>query len=398
MAVVKGFRGILYTGRHSEVVAPPYDVIDPQMQRALYEKHPHNCVRLILSKEPGESRYADSARTFRDWLDKNILAMDEKPAVYTYFQDFESGGKKFTRKGFIARVRIEDFEKGVVLAHEQTFKKHKDDRLKLTRACEANMSQVFCVYSDPQMAVEKTLEAAGGEPVAEVDFDGVKNTVRRICDPDALSAVSGLMADKKLLIADGHHRYETSINYRNLRGGEGGSEYVMMFLCGAESEGLIVEPTHRVIRNFGEKPAGALAGALQNRFNCREIPPRGGEKLRGEEVMFVYGRGKKAIVFSPPDGWRNYKSMGVFTLRDIVIEKIIKEEMKLGEPDIHFTKSRDEVLDIAEADGGAACFIMPKPRIADIMDAADDGVRMPQKTTYFYPKILSGLVMNPLWD
>ena len=398
MAVIKGFRGILYTGCYSDVVAPPYDVIDPEMQSALYEKHPHNCVRLILSKEPGEERYADSARTFRNWLDKKILAMDEKPAVYTYFQDFEFGGKNFTRKGFIARVRIEDFENGSILAHEQTFKKHKDDRLKLTRACEANMSQVFCVYSDPQRAVEKTLEAAEGEPVAEVDFDGVKNTVRRVCDPKTLSVVSGLMADKKLLIADGHHRYETSINYRNLREGGGGSEYVMMFLCGAESEGLIVEPTHRVIKNFGEKPSAALARALEKHFNCRETSPRDGEKLRGEEVMFVHGRGEKALIFSPPGGFGNYKSMGVFTLRDMVVEKIIKEEMKLREPDIYFTKSRGEVLDIAEADGGAAGFIMPKPRIADIMDAAEDGVRMPQKTTYFYPKILSGFVMNPLWD
>lgn len=398
MAVVKGFRGILYTGFHPDVVAPPYDVIDPAMQRDLYEKHPHNCVRLILSKEPGEERYADSARTFKNWLDKNILAPDEKPALYTYFQSFESGGKTFARKGFIARVGIEDFDSGVILAHEQTFKKHKDDRLKLTRACEANMSQVFCIYSDPQRAVEKTLEDSEGEIVAEADFDGVKNTVRRVCDPEAIAAVSGAMAEKKLLIADGHHRYETSINYRNLRGGAGGSKYVMMFLCAAENEGLVVEPTHRVIRNFGEKAAAALPDALKKHFRCTEAPPRGGGGLRGEEVMFVGGRGKKALVFSPPEGWRGYKSMGVFTLRDAVVEKIIKGEMKLGEPDFYFTKSREEVLDIAEADAGAACFIMPKPRIADIMAAAEDGVRMPQKTTYFYPKILSGFVMNPLWD
>ena len=375
------------------MVAPPYDVIDRREQERLYEKHPHNCVRLILSKEPGERRYGDSARTLKKWLDEKVFAMDTEPAIYEYAQGFEFSGRKYVRKGFIARVKIEDFESGVVLPHESTFKKHKDDRLKLTRACDANLSQVFCVYSDPEKKVEKTIESSNGETVAEIRFDGVTNTVRRVSAPETLQAVSRMMADKKLLIADGHHRYETAINYRNLKNGAGSSGYVMMFLCGAQCGGLIVEPTHRVIRGFGSDASERLAEAIKERFDCRETEPSQAPEPSGNEVIFVYGGGNRGLLFSPPGGFKGYKDMGAFTLRDAVIADMVD-----GEPEISFTKSREEVLSIAREKPDAAGFIMPKPRISDIMAAAGDGVRMPHKTTYFHPKILSGVVINPLWE
>ncbi len=403
MAVVKGFRAIRYNtekaGDLSEIVTPPYDVIDSAGQKALYEKHPLNFIRLILSKEPGEKRYRDSGDTFQKWLDEKILERDEKPSIYRYFQNFEFGGKHFTRKGFIARVKIEDFENGVVFPHEKTFKKHKDDRLRLTEACGANLSQVFSTYSDPEGLVEKTMEDSTDEPFARIDFEGVRNTIWKLDDEETLLRISALMADKKLLIVDGHHRYETAINYRNIcrldgknRGEE--HEYVMMFLCGAEGEGLLVEPTHRGMKNLCGISAEKIASELKKEFHCSETNAEKTDELRRNQVVFVYEKGEKALIFSPKDKDENYRTMGVFTLHNIVIDKIINCKNK----EIIFTKSREELVNFVKNGECEAGFIMPKPLIKDVMDAAEKGVRMPQKTTYFYPKILSGIVINPLWN
>lgn len=408
MAVVEGFRGILYntgkTGDFSKLLAPPYDVIDAVKQKALYERHPLNSVRLILSKEPGEKRYSGAADTLRKWLDEGVLERDEKPAVYPLFQEFEFAGKSFTRKGFIARVKIEDFESGVVLPHEKTFKKHKDDRLKLTEACRANLSQVFSIYSDPGGEVEEVLEGSAGEPLALTDFEGVTNTVWRVDDEDALSRISALMADKRLLIADGHHRYETAINYRNIRrraagGNSGGAcERVMMFLCRAEGEGLVVEPTHRGVKSLGGISGRQFAEILLERFDCEETSAENGKNLRRDQVIFVYEKGGRALRFSPGNANGTYETMGAVVLQNMVIGKIINEEMKRARTEIIFTKSLEELVGLVKTGECEAGFIMPRPLIGDVMEAAEKGVRMPQKTTYFYPKIPSGIVINPLWD
>ncbi|QMU55725.1 MAG: DUF1015 family protein [Candidatus Mycalebacterium zealandia] len=402
MAVVKGFHAILYnsekTGDLSNIVAPPYDVIDSAGQESLYEKHPLNFVRLILSKEPGEKRYISAAETLKKWLDEKILQREEKPAIFQYFQDFEFEGNRFTRKGFIAAVKIEGFKNGVVLPHEKTFKKHKDDRLKLTEACEANLSQVFSIYSDPEGLVEKTIENSAREPFAEIDFEGIKNTVWKVNDEETLARVSDLMSDKKLLIADGHHRYETAINYRNKRGGNGLHEYVMMFLCRAEGNSLVVGPTHRAVKNFNGISGAELAVNLKKEFECAEISAMSEEKLRRDQIIFVYDKCEKSLVFSPENKEKTYKTMGVITLQNTIIEKIIEGKMSAPAPEIIFIKSRAEILKLIKTGECEAGFIMPDPLIKDVMDAAEQGVRMPQKTTYFYPKILSGIAINPLWN
>lgn len=402
MAVVKSFRPILYnagkTGDLSEIVAPPYDVIDSAAQKALYEKHPLNFVRIILPKEPGEKRYCAAAETFQKWLGEKILQIGESPAIFQYFQDFEFEGKHFTRKGFIAAVKIENFENGVVLPHEKTFKKHKEDRLKLTEACKANLSQVFSIYSDPEGLVEKTIENSARKLFAKIDFEGIKNTVWEVKDEKTLARVSDLMTDKKLLIADGHHRYETAMNYRKMRGGVGPHEYVMMFLCRAEGDGLIVEPTHRAVKHFNGISGAELALNLKKEFECAEIDADGKKKLRHDQIIFVYDKCEKALIFSPENRDKTYKTMGAVILQDIVIEKIVGGKMNLAAPEVTFTKSRAELLELVKTGECEAGFIMPDPLIKDVMDAAEQGVRMPQKTTYFYPKILSGIVINPLWD
>ncbi len=408
MAVVEGFRGILYntekTGDFSKIVAPPYDVIDSEGQKTLYEKHPLNAVRLILPKEPGEKRYPSAAGTLKKWLGDKVLERDEKPAIYPYFQEFEFAGKSFTRKGFIARVKIEDFENRVVLPHEKTFKKYKDDRLKLTQACKANLSQVFSIYSDPEGEIEKTVENSADRPLVSVDFEGIKNTVWKVNNKDTLSQISRMMSDKKLLIADGHHRYETAINYRNMCRQAGGRnsgeacEYVMMFLCRAEGDGLVVEPTHRAVKNLGGISGEQLAANLREEFICEKTSLENGCDILRDQVVFIYDTGKKALVFSPKNKGGNYKTMGAVILQDIVIDKIMKKKIKCAAPEIVFTKSSGKLLGLVQSGECEAGFLMPRPLIGDIMDASEKGVRMPQKTTYFYPKILSGIVINPLWD
>ncbi len=403
MAVVKGFRGILYNpkkaGDLSELVAPPYDVIDKKEQKNLYEKHPLNSIRLILSKEPGEKRYRSAADTLKKWLGEKILQRDKKPAIYRYCQDFELNGEIFKRKGFIAIVKIEDFESGVILPHEKTFEKYKEDRLSLIRACNSNLSQIFAVYSDPEGEVEAAVEKASGEPFAQIEFKGVKNTVWRVNCKETLLKISTLMADKKLLIADGHHRYETSINYRNIRRRDDGGdrdkpyEYIMMYLCGAEGGGLVVEPTHRVVKNLGGMSGGEVASILRKEFDCSETEPQNPPDLLRDQVVFVYDKGEKALVFSQKNKSGDHKAMGAFMLRDMVIKKIIGSETE-----IVFTKSHSDLMELVGTGKCEAGFIMPRPLITDIMDASEKGVRMPQKTTYFYPKILSGIVINPLWD
>ena len=181
MATIKGLRGIRYNpgkiNNYESIVAPPYDVINGEEQDQLYEKDPYNVIRLILAKGEGEERYSSASSTFREWLESSVLMTEDEPAVYPYYQEFEFEGENYTRKGFIAAVKVEDFDQNVVLPHEQTFRKHKEDRLKLTTACNANLSQVFSVYSDDGGTVEDLIDSNIGDPIIEVTTeDGVKNT------------------------------------------------------------------------------------------------------------------------------------------------------------------------------------------------------------------------------
>ncbi len=185
MATIKGFKGIRYNpekiNNYESIVAPPYDVINHEEQNKLYEKAPNNVIRLILPKGEGEERYKNASKTFIDWLESSVLINEGEPAIYPYYQEFDSEGNSYTRKGFIATVKVEDFTENVVLPHEQTFRKHREDRLKLTTACNANLSQIFSVYSDDGGAVEKLIDDNISEPIIEVTTeDGVKNTFWKI--------------------------------------------------------------------------------------------------------------------------------------------------------------------------------------------------------------------------
>ena len=407
MATVKGFRGIRYNPEKIEnfadVLAPPYDVINSNEQEELYNKNPHNVIRLILSKGEGDSKYEEAAKTFREWIEDDTLTHDEEPSIYPYYQEFEEGHKKLTRKGFLAAVKIEDFSTKKILPHERTFSKHKRDRLKLNTACKANMSPVFSVYSDPETTIEKLLdEKLTREPIFDItNEDGVRNRLWKISDPDTISFIGNHLKDKSLLIADGHHRYETAIEYRNiqreLNGGVSGDkpyEYVMMFLSNAEDEGLIIHPTHRVIKNMGNLDIASFLNKLSQEFNIEKMPYKDGISDIGYEEFailtkdteFVYRASLKAINTESPN------RLAVTLLHNNVFNKIIDEDSA----GILYTKSLSEAARLVQSEEYEIAFILPELRAGDIFDVVLTGDRMPQKTTYFYPKILSGLVFNPL--
>ncbi len=407
MATVKGFRGIRYNPEKIEnfgdVLAPPYDVINSKEQDELYNKNPLNVIRLILPKGEDDSKYQEAAQTFRSWIENDILTHDEEPSIYPYYQEFEENGKKLTRKGFLAAVKIEDFSTKKILPHEKTFPKHKRDRLKLNTACKTNMSPVFSVYSDPEITIEKLLdEKLTSEPIFDItNEDGVRNKLWKISDPDTISFIGNHLEDKSLLIADGHHRYETAMEYRNIqREADGGVsadkpyEYVMMFLSNAEDEGLIINPTHRVLKNMGDLDTASFLNKLGEEFNIEKMPFKDGISDIGYEEFtiltkdpeFVYRASLKANNIESPN------KLAVTLLHHNVFNKIIDEESA----GILYTKHLSEAVSLVKDGDYELAFVLPELRAGDIFDVVLTGDRMPQKTTYFYPKILSGLVFNPL--
>ena len=407
MPTVRGFKGIRYNPDKIEdfgsILAPPYDVISPREQEEFHEADPLNVIRLILPKGEGDSKYERSAKIFRDWFLDDTLIQDAEPSIYPYYQDFEENGKRYTRKGFIARVKLEDFSTKKILPHEMTFPKHKLDRLKLNTACRANMSPVFSVYSDPEGSIEKMIdERLPEKPIFDIVYkDGIRNRLWKISDAGTISSITGKMAGISFLIADGHHRYETALEYRNIQrgikdgAGEEPFDYVMMYIARGEGEGLIINPTHRVVKNLGQYTADGFLERLAQEFEVEKMPFRKGiEDIGYEEFTVVTSDAESTYrISSPKAAQPEYARLGVMLLHNIVFKKILNEE----ESDIFYTKYLDEALGLVRDGGYKLAFILPELRASDIFDVVMTGERMPHKTTYFYPKILSGLTFNPLW-
>ena len=403
MATVKGFRGIRFNKElisdYKNLVAPPYDVINSNQQNELYGKDPHNVIRLILAKGDGEERYSNASETYKEWLDNSILIQDDEQSIYPYYQEFEFEGTKYTRKGFMAVVKVEDFTNKTVLPHEQTFKKHKEDRLKLTTACNSNLSQVFSVYSDKEGKTEKLIDSFLSEPIIDVTTDdGVKNVFWKISDPDLINQIAENLTDKSLLIADGHHRYETAINFRNQQrekfGEESGNkpyDYVMMYLSRGEGEGLIINPTHRLVKDLSLEE---FTAKITQFFEIKEISKDYSHELERDEIIFVHkDLSSNLLLRSTKKFEKDYENLAVMLLHNIIFNEVAKEENL----DILYTKFEQELFDLTNSVKYDAGFLLPKLNAADIFDVVLDDVKMPHKTTYFYPKVLSGLVFNPLW-
>ncbi len=408
MVMVRPFQGLRYNPRkiHSfgSVLAPPYDVIKPHERDELYEESPYNVVRVILAKEPGRERYETAARTFRDWISKGVLIQDPSPSIYPFYQEFRVEGRKIVRKGFIAVVKIEDFQSKKVLPHEETFATPKEDRLRLTRACNANLSPVFAIYSEPEGSIENKVDELIRKvrPLIHVTgTDGVRHRLWRVSDSGLFDQIQSRLKLKKLLIADGHHRYETALNYRDIRRAEssngsrdGEYEYVMVYLCRAESEGLIIKPTHRVVRSLGSITAEELINRAERDFTLSKLPLKCSQPPIDPKEFLLLMRGWDFFYKLSPKNLEDtpYRNIAVIRLHRHLLGPVISDE----EGRLAYTKSKEEAIAMVKRGDYEAAFLLPPLSAIDVFAIASAGEKMPHKSTYFYPKIPSGLVFHLL--
>lgn len=428
MSLVRPFRARMY--RHeagadlSAVTAPPYDVISPEDRAALLERDAHNVVALELPDGPLDpdvpgNRYQTGAATWQQWFDEGVLVEDDAPAVYVVEQSWEHEGRPVRRRGFVAAVRLHPFADGVVLPHERTLPKAIADRLNLTRATAANLSQVFGLFSDPAGDTDALFDATiADEPSCRAtDADGVLSRVWAIKDPETIAAVSGVVGGGPIFIADGHHRYTTALAYRDERrkadAAAGRSpvdpayDYVMMTLVNMDDPDLVVLPTHRLARAEGAFDAEAFWAGLAEHFELTELigapgrilsdTPRTAFGVRTADGTLRLATLKAdvdpatAIAGAHSDAW---KRLDVAVLQELILKPLFGID-----PDIAATLDRlsfaKKEADALSSDADAA-FLLNATRMDQLREVALAGETMPQKTTYFYPKLASGLLMRSL--
>jgi uncharacterized protein (DUF1015 family) len=423
MARVEPLRALHYNpavaGPLQDLAAPPYDVIDPQQRAELAARAPHNVVSIDLPEDPeGGDRYAHAAALLDAWREEGAVVQDDEPALWALVQDYTGpDGRTLTRNGFFARVRVEDYGPGKIRPHERTHPGPKEDRLRLTRATQANLSPIFSLYSDPDLSAWRALEpATHEEPFGEVtDADGTHNRLWRIADPDAIAAVQEAIAGAELLIADGHHRYETARVYAEEVGGEGPHRYVLMCLVALQDKGLTVFPTHRLVDGLKDtdKPE-ALATTLKQNFDIEPIeaddlvPPGNGDGTIQMGYMDSHFRRAFRLTLKDqaiadealPDMPEPYRRLDTAVLEALVLTG----PLRLSEDDIShlnglgYARSFEEARELVESGTFDAGFFLRGIPVTQIQEIAAAGVNMPPKSTYFFPKVPTGLLFNSLAD
>lgn len=432
MTRISPFRGLLYNQKKirdlSKVIAPPYDIITREEQERLYKRSPHNVVRLILSQEPDP--YESVARLFAEWQAEGILLRDAEPALYFLSHRFSQGeGEEKERRGFIALIRLEDFSDGTIRPHERTLEGPKEDRLRLMLACHANLSQIFALYSQPKKTVNGALTESvqGLSPVVEVKEDrGGTCLLWRITDPQLIRLVKQEMENQPLLIADGHHRYEAALNYRNRlrqqRGSSSGREafnYVMAYCANMNDDGLVILPTHRLVRGFKPIPFQQLEEALMRYFYIEPYVKNpegqrsflkalrsGGKKhhvigasfKRDPRYLILRLKNKRFMQRLDKDLSEPLRELDVTILHRLILEQTLalSPEEQVKEEIISYSQDEEKVLRAVDKEDYQAAFILNPPKPEEILAVVEKGEKMPQKSTYFYPKLISGLVANKI--
>lgn len=446
MAYIVPFRALRYDPQRvpvASVVTQPYDKITPKMQEGYYSASPFNLVRIILGKsEPSDSAhnsnvYSRAAGYLADWRRQGIFLEDQQPSLYVYAQRFVKPGSQMEleRRGFIALGRVEDYSAGVVHRHEQTLSKPKADRLDLLRSTRAHFGQIFMLYSDPGEI--DNLLAQDASPSTEVtDEYGVVHRLWRVSDPALIELVQGKMRDKKLVIADGHHRYETALNYRNERragatgpaaslpsnpggkhspkGEEPPYEFAMMTFVNMNSPGLLILPTHRVVHGLSAFSPEQFQASARGYFNLEDVDP-GVDAPRASAILRESGHAGTALLaattsrvfllHSPkapaslfPGLSDRQQSLDVVQLHKVLLENVLglSEESIRNQQNLTYVREADEALATVRAGKANVAFLMNPCRIEQVRDIALAGEVLPQKSTDFYPKLLSGLTLYTL--
>jgi uncharacterized protein (DUF1015 family) len=436
LADVRPFRGLRYrpgvAASLADLLAPPFDVISPEAQRFLLRRHPANIVRLELGEErpddtPQDNRYTRAAATLSRWLAEGILAIDPEPAFYLYDQEFFRGGRLLRRRSLLARVKLEPWEKGVVRPHEHTLIAPKEDRLQLLRRCRTSFSPVFALYGDPDGRLRAAAsQAARAASLAQArEPGGEAHTLYGLDDEVATSSIRDLFRDRTLYVADGHHRYETALAYREERrtphwSGEEPENFVFMALTAAEDAGLVVLPIHRLVRLTAIPDD--LAARFEGVFLVEDLGPvRTGGPLRdalarlseaGSEgpAYVAVGPGpsrlrllrprnpealRACLPLGTPPAWRD---LDVALLQYAVLEGLLGiDAARLARGDaLEYTEDAAEALEAVASGRAPLAFLVNATPVEQILAVADAGERMPQKSTFFYPKLATGLVMYPL--
>ncbi|HEY5816578.1 MAG TPA: DUF1015 domain-containing protein [Solirubrobacterales bacterium] len=409
-------------GSLQKVAAPPYDVIGPELRAELLERSPYNAVAIDLPKpygetgpqDTGDDPYEGAARLIGEWREAGALVGDSEPAIWAMTQDYTGpDGAARTRHGILARVRVEDFSAGQVLPHERTLPGPKKDRLDLTHATKHNLSAIFSLSTkDPWPLVAPAID--GVEPWGEAsDEGGTVTRVWRVGDPAIHAAVSELLADAQLLIADGHHRYETAIAYRDEAGGEG--EFTLMALTGLDDPGLTVFPTHRLLSGLRDDPERQrrLGEGLRELFDAEEVPLERLDPL-GEEGAGVFGlydsfhhkafrlRLKAGAVAALDEQLAGkpeaYRRLDAAILETLVLKGLagLSEDDILAKRGLGYTKSVEDSLALLEDGTYDVAFILRPIPVDQVRAICESDENMPPKSTYFFPKVLTGLVFNPV--
>jgi uncharacterized protein (DUF1015 family) len=400
------------------VIAPPYDVIDDELRAELVARSPYNVVEIDLPvADDGGDRYLHAETLLDHWRHQGALVREEEPAFWALDQEYLApDGSRQRRRGFFARVRVEEYGAGRIRPHERTHPGPKEDRLRLTRATRANLSPIFSLFPDPGGDAARALAGAtAGEPFATAaDHEGTANTLWRIADPDRIAALQAALADAELLIADGHHRYETARVYAEEIGGEGAHRYVLMFLCSLSDPGLLVFPTHRLLTGLADDRAKqeAIRDTLERDFEVEPVErdrlePAGDARGRTQlgymdafhRQPYLLTLKDQAIADAALEGMPEpYRRLDTAVLEAIVL----KGALGMSEDDIshlrglQYSKSFDDALDAVESGRCDAGFFMRGTPVEQVGEVAQSGVSMPPKSTYFYPKIPTGLIFNLL--
>jgi len=437
MAHIAPFRALRYDPTRvaiPDVVTQPYDKITNQMRERYDAASPYNLVRIILGKpEPSDDTsanvYTRGAACFRDWRKHGILRQDSEQSIYQYAERFQPPGNsvRSERSGFIALGKIEDYSAGVVFRHEQTLDAPKADRLELLRATRAHFGQLFMLYSDPAHEIEQDLANCGIQLAEFTDEFGVEHRLSRISDPDLLTLIQGRMRDKNLIIADGHHRYETALAYREEQrmldgsGKKAGTtklapyDFAMMTFVNMENPGLAILPTHRVVHGLGEFSAEDFRNQARAYFSVEEVDPSLNAS-RAEAILRQAGlsgpallavTAERAFLLDTPralgsrifDGVSlRQQSLDVVQLHKCLLEGVlnISQDAIRSQKNVSYLRDAGEALTRVRSGGANVALLMNPVRMKHVRDIAFGGEVLPQKSTDFYPKLLSGLTIYAL--
>ena len=435
MARIRPFRALRYNTENplgiAMVTAPPYDCITAELRDDLYRLHPHNVVRLILGRdEPGDNdsvnKYTRAADLMAKWQRTRILKRDPEPALYFYQQEFEAEGEPYLREGVLARVGIEEFGTGKVFPHEETMDGPRDDRMKMIRATRANLSPIFAVYPDPKNIVPELFhEVVHCQPLVQtVDADGVVHRLFSSSDTGLAEHVAAAMADKAIFIADGHHRYETAQAYRRMLIEKGvqvdhdhPADSVLMLCVSMHHPGLAVLPTHRVLHGLDGLVTERLREVSERHFAWTEFDgaeatsPRLAEHLADapqhsfglwardtSKAFLLTLKDPKVMDELAADKSKAWRKLDVAILERVLLRKDLPETVEGAEQTLRLTYVHlaQQAFDAVHEDGADAAVVMRPLPVRSLEDVATAGERMPAKSTYFYPKAISGLVINPL--